>query len=199
MIKLLLLLVISFNFAAGASAYPLIKIGPYEWYDVSDLVYEEDYWTMGGTSNPSANDISNLVNGGTAFLQVYKQNVGEMDDSGLYAPSYFTEYTPSIDPSGANIKWIFGSPYIEMDGVSAYLVIKDGNHDPSIYIFDLKVLGWNGMDTIYLKDFWPNAGAISYISIYDPITAVPEPATMFLLGSGLIGLAGYGKKKFFKK
>jgi hypothetical protein len=44
-----------------------------------------------------------------------------------------------------------------------------------------------------------NSGSFSVTVTQIGATPVLEPATMLLLGSGLIGLAGYGRKKFFKK
>jgi hypothetical protein len=46
---------------------------------------------------------------------------------------------------------------------------------------------------------WNSSSFAEFLVVRNANAQVPEPATMLLLGSGLIGLAGYGRKKFFKK
>ena len=119
--------------------------------------------------------------------ELYKENVGDGFDTGTLAGSYHTVFTNTPgDPTDADIIYD-GAPDPYVTGQS-YLLVKDGNSSPAWLLFDLTALGWNGTDTISVNGFWPNQGAISHVTIYGSSTSVPEPATLSLIGLGLLGV-----------
>ena len=74
---------------------------------------------------------------------------------------------------------------------------QPGGNVPSVF-GGIEVAG--GFDRIEFASLTSNfAFQIDDFQFESTTGKVPEPSTMLLLGAGLIGLAGYGRKKFFKK
>ena len=135
------------------------------------------------TPATSTNLINAYIESTYGVIELYKDNVGGIEE-GAFAGSYETTFSNSTsDPSDALIEYVSGDSIYCPE---CYLLVKDGNHDPYWYLFDIGT--WNGVDSIELSGFWPNGGAISHLSIYGDRGNVPEPAPLALLALGLIGI-----------
>ena len=125
---------------------------------------------------------------GTLFYKA--ESDSPVVEQGPLASSYTTTFTntPS-DPSDADITFDGGLSI----GGQAYMLVKDGNHNPGWYLFDLTALGWDGTSTLDLNNFWPAGGAISHVAIYGEHTVPDAGATVALLGMSLLGMVGFRK------
>jgi hypothetical protein len=82
-----------------------------------------------------------------------------------------------------------------------FIKVGKGNNDPPYthYLFQNNALLSYAVFDIDSSGFdIKNIGKISHIGELGGGVPVPEPGTMMLLGSGLVGLAGWGRKKYRK-
>jgi hypothetical protein len=70
-------------------------------------------------------------------------------------------------------------------------VLKIGNKQPSLFALDQWIIAFDGTE---FKDY--NDFVVLVQNVQAATTPVPEPTTIVLFGIGLIGLAGYSRKRF---
>ncbi len=104
-----------------------------------------------------------------------------------------------------------GGPSVDCS-MDCFLVIKDGNHNPAAYLFNLALgwdpLGanggqptngdpaaWNGIMDLQLAHFWDGTGgSISHLAIYGKtVSAIPLPGAIWLFGTALLGFVGVSR------
>lgn len=108
-------------------------------------------------------------------------------------------------PQGGEIDFDADLAYLAEKGTDPTIKKKDAGVDfeeSAVFTFDIVAAG--GIDEILAAlDSGNLKIAIHVQSIGEEsdsyATSIPEPTTMMLLGIGLIGIAGLGRKKLFKK
>jgi len=111
-------------------------------------------------------------------------NVGNQTYIGPSATVTFGPYTTSPSDDTGYLTDQSTLDYFTGSGTVEFALYTDSN---------LSISGDTGSVTIDLSG---TAGALAtFIYTYTPAAPIPEPATMILFGTGLLGIAGIGRKK----
>lgn len=118
-------------------------------------------------------------------------NTGDVEAIIAGDPFYIDTSNPRVVEGFSEGQGTTGDPVDIAWYGERYLLLTDGNNTPWWYLFDLDGAAYDGVIT--LSGFWDGQGQLSNARFYG--TPVPEPSTILLLGLGLMGIAGIGRKR----
>ncbi len=102
----------------------------------------------------------------------------------------WSHHTPLLANSTQN-------PILHAD--TAYWLVLSTPEEESMVYWYPNSIGQTGPRALWMDDYWDIADNVTPAVFRISGSPVPEPATMLLLGTGLVCLAGISRKKFFKR
>lgn len=131
-----------------------------------------------------------------------------MNGEGHPSDMFFGEVVlENADGIFGTVKWEGNDFIVSSDEHAGFFAVANVHYDqidititdytlPSFIGMDLNILGYgNNADLIFLGQDRETVGSLGSDDDFKIAAPVPEPATMFLFGTGLVGLMGWRKRK----